>query len=374
MKHNSPIKNGKIYLRHFSSLTRTLCYTLLLVTFAKTLLANRSIYHPKTPVQQIAVTWADSTSEKPEPTYTLTSSFLEEWAIFRRFDINFHLKHQLPNVISYRNEPEKTVAKEILDSLIEKFLKELLTHKKSTDTFTDFKVLKDDDFNYRRGCGIIIAKFKKYPFVLKLFRETPETFVTPYSKGFVPIWIYILGGGINRFLSGFTRIPNLRAINEKVAADSRWSQIVSTPRKFFWLPTQVRWFTVTGKNFGPETLTAKFPSVYGIVCDEIIAERTLQITKKEDRILGLDLGRFIGDLVDPHICNFIIEKGTGKIALIDTENFASTTGSKERVEFNSYTAYYLKLSNNCIKRALFRSKAARKKWVTGIPPNLVLST
>lgn len=347
-------------------------FCLLLFLLPTTLFSGRSIHHPRPNTPQLSVTWSDSDPARPEPIYTLTSPFLEEWAIFDRFDLDFHLQHQLPETISYRNQPEKSVLRETINDLIERFLVELHKHKKSSDSFTDFKVLKDDDFNYRRGCGIIIVKLKNYPFVLKLLHETPETFVAPYSKGFVPTFLFTLGGGINRFLAGFTRIPNLYAINEKIAADQRWSQLVSAPRKFFWLPKNVRWFTVTGTNFGQKKLQGTFPSTYGIVCDEIVAERTLQISNKADRKLALDLAHFIGNRIDPHICNFMVEKGTGKIVFIDTEHFASIVGLKEPLVFRSYSVWYLKLSNNCLKKAMFRSKASRAKWATGTPENLVL--
>ena len=331
--------------------------------------SDRSVHHPALNVQRIEVSW---TEDPKSQVHVLTSAFLEEWALFNRFDQAFHLANQLPETIIYRNQPDKNVTRDKLDEIMERFIGELLKRKKSTDSFTDCKILKDDDFNYKRGCGIIIVKFKNYPFVLKLLRETPETFVTPYSKGFVPTFLFTLGGGINRFLAGFTRIPNLHAINDMIAADPRWAPIVSAPRKWFWMPKNTRWFTVTGVNFGPHTLSATYPSTYGIVCDEIIAERTLQISNKEDRRLALDLAHFIGDKIDPHICNFMVEKGTGKIVFIDTEHFASIVGLREHLEFKSYSAWYLKLSNNCLKKTMFRNKSTRISNATGIPENLVL--
>lgn len=354
--------------------------TSLLLT-PTTTLSDRSVHHPTKNIQRIEVRWSETSpltgerqdnGEAPLQTHQLTSSFLEEWAIFHRFDLKFHLENQLPEKIAYRNHPEKTVARQELNRLMNGFITELLKKKRSSDNFTNFKILKDDDFNYKRGCGIIIVKFKDYPFVLKLLRETPETFVKPFSKGIVPIFIFASGGGINRFLSGFTRIPNLHVITQKIAADPRWAPIVSAPRKWFWTPEHVNWFTITGFNFRPTPITATFPSTYGIVCDEIVAERTLCISNKADRRLALDLAHFIGDRIDSHICNFMIEKETGKIVFIDTEHFASMVGLKEPLEFKSYTMWYLKLSNNCLKRALFRSRETREREASGVPENLVL--
>lgn len=343
--------------------------------------ADRSIHHPSHGIPRIEVRWAQEspiTGKKQEngdgtiKTHQLSSSFLEEWAIFERFDLSFHLQNQLPEEVSYRNAPTKNVSRETLETLVEEFVKKLLKKKKCLDTFTDFTILKDDDFNYKRGCGIIIVKFKSYPFVLKLLRETPETFVNPYSKGFVPIFLFTLGGGINRFLSSFTRIPNLHAINEKIAADPRWSSTVSAPRKWFWIPKDARWFTVTGFNFRETPLTKAFPSTYGIICDEIVAERTLSISSKADRKLALDLSHFIGNRIDPHICNFMVEKDTGKIVFIDTEHFASIVGLKEPLYFNSYTTWYLKLSNSCLKKTMFRNKETRKRGASEMPETLIL--
>lgn len=366
------MKSASLQIYHEST-RRYWIPLILLFTLTTDLFSDRSVHHPTSERPQITVSWADSPSDNPGATPPkLESDFLEEWAIFGIFNLKFHLDHQLPADVTYRNEPEKSVSRATIDYLIENFLSELLKKKKSPESFTDFKILKDNDFNYKRGCGIIIVKFKKYPLVLKLLRETPETFVAPYSKGFVPTFLFTLGGGINRFLAGFTRIPNLAAISEKIAADPRWAPIVSAPRKWFWIPQRVRWFTIRGDNFGPKPLTAKFPSIYGIICDEIVAERTLQISRKADRLLALDLAHFIGDRMDPHICNFMVEKGTGKIVFIDTEHFASIVGLKEPLEFKSYSAWYLKLSNNCLKKAFLRSKAERARWRTGIPENLLL--
>ncbi|MCL5436622.1 MAG: hypothetical protein M1549_01940 [Candidatus Dependentiae bacterium] len=342
--------------------------------------ADRSVYHPRNDVPRLKVFWSEKSpltglpqKVPDEDIYLLSNSFLEEWAIFDRFDRAFHLRNQPPEVITYRNEPDKSVTKQELDSVMDHFVAELRKKKKSPDSFTDCIILKDNDFNYRRGCGIIIVKLKKYPLVLKLLMEKPDTFVNPYSKGFVPTFLFSLGGGINRFIAGFTRIPNLHAINAKIAADPRWSQLVSAPRKWFWLPKDVLWFTVEGKNFGTaKKLSIDFPSTYGILCDEIIAERTLQISNREDRALALDLAHFIGNRIDPHICNFMIEKGTGKIVFIDTEHFASIVGLREPLTFTSYADWYVKLSNNCFKKSLFRSKETRRRNASGTPEHLVL--
>ena len=42
----------------------------------------------------------------------------------------------------------------------------LYNHKK---TFTDFTVIKDNDFNYKLISGDLVLKYKDYPFVHKTF-------------------------------------------------------------------------------------------------------------------------------------------------------------------------------------------------------------
>ncbi len=338
---------------------------------AHTPLISRDIHRIKAvpDLPSIETFWSN---EPNSPHYTLTNSCLRPWALFYRFNKELLLKNQLPEIISFRYEPQ-TVSRPILSKLMHELITEIVTAKERPKDFAHFKILKDNDFNYIRGCGIIVLKFKNYPFVVKLFRETPQTFVLPFSKGLLPSLFFGMGGGMNRFLAGFTRIPNLIAIEEKLKSNPRWANRISTPRKWFWIPPDVKWFTVTGHNFGPNNLTIEYPSTYCIVCDEMLSGRPFLISNKEDRETTLELTNFLGNRLDPHICNFFIEKGTDKIAFVDTEHFASMLGLEKVTFFGSYTDWIVKLAGNCLRKSLFKTKEERLADLTApIPENLLI--
>lgn len=330
----------------------------------------RSVHRHALQLPSIEVFWTDDPSSER---YRLTNGCLETWAIFGRYNHDYLFSHQLPNVVSYRNHPEQSVSRTELEAALERFVAELFQSKsKGHARFSEVKVLKDADWNYAKACGIIIVKFKAYPFVLKLARETPWTFVRPFSKGIVPTFFFAMGGGINRYLSNFTRGMNRDAIEEIVQQNEKWRDKVSMPRKWFWVPKDVRWFTIVGRNFGPEPISISLPSINGFVCDEIVKEREFSIWNRQDRETALELSKLFKNRLDSHICNFLIEKETGKITFIDTEHFASITGLKEYVDFTSYTDWYSKLARNCLKNALFITPRSRMERANIVPTTLVI--
>lgn len=361
--------------------------------------ANRSIHRPEDPtLPQITVFWSDEPDGKKS---ILQSYYLEEWAVFGRYNKEFLDAHRLPEKISYRysnqaeiqaEEPnpaaqsvESTesaaapppasesaantqhsheVDSKVLSDLIEECVEEIFKiYKKPKDKqFKHFKILKDRNFNYKMHAGLIILKCNDHPFVIKLFIDNPRSFTKPYSKGTETSFFFIMGGGMNRYLAGFTRISNLCALQEKIAADPYWSERLTLPRKWYWTPKNVRHFTVEGKNLGTKKEQSQsYPSVYAIVCDEIITEYQFNTFKSEDRETVRQIAQFCGNRIDPHIYNFFIEKGTGKIAIIDTEHFASIVGLKEPLSFESNFEWYCTLANRCLKNTLFKSKKTRKE-------------
>ena len=166
---------------------------------------------------EIIASWRGS-----DKTYHLRDYCLEEYPIFHKFERDYFMNHLLPDEpIPFRNAPEKEVLGSHLKELIEDLVKELHCKKKH---FKHFKLLKDSDFNSRMVSGLIILKFKDYPFVLKLFIKTPETFVKPLSEGMVPRFFFRMGGGINRHLSGFTRVKNLEEIKKRRDEDPHWAR------------------------------------------------------------------------------------------------------------------------------------------------------
>jgi hypothetical protein len=306
---------------------------------------------------EITVSWVDGYER-----YVLKSSHLEEVALFKKFEKDFFLDHMLPDAtIAFRNKNHEMVAGSVLKDLLEKLIKDLEKNRVTRATFDDFIILKRRDFNFELNCGLIVLKFKKYPFVVKLFIESPSSFVQPFSKGIEPVFFFIMGGGINRYMSGFTRVKNLEIIRCHIKSDPYWSEHIDTPRKWFWQPVNNRWFTIEGKNIGAcDYQKISLPSVYAIVCDEIKSDGSLRLINKANRRLGIQLSQFLGNRVDPHIDNFMIEYDTKKIVLVDTEHFPTMVGLKDKLAFDSYFSWYCKLTRKFLKDCYGRSKRDRR--------------
>lgn len=356
------------------TITKHHAVLLLMLTLSQSSRAVRNIHRPiDRQMPKITTFWTDEPKSKH---YSLRSYCLQEWAIFGLYDKHYFNDHLLSETVSYHYRPEESVSRETLSKLIEEFLDQLsqIHQKKAHDFYyKDFIILKDRDYNYKLHCGLIILKFKNYPFVVKLFIETPSTFTQPFIKGFEPCWFFCMSGGINRYLSGFTRIPNLEKIRTKIEADTYWSQRISLPRKWYWLPSNVRRFTIIGNNMGGKKEQAQtFPSTYGIICDEIALERQLHNYYRVDRIAIRDIMNFLGNHLDPHINNFYIEKDTGKIVIIDTELFSTMVGLHQEMVYTKSTSWYCKLANKCVKDCFFRTKKNRRDaQKPGMKPILV---
>lgn len=337
------------------AVTGRLFFCPLLLCFFYTLFP-RSIHRPPDPcIPKITTFWTD---EPNGHHYTLQNRCLRQWALFDIYDPTEFQKNMVPKTLSYRNEPEKSVSSALLGELLEQFLQELLSiHKRKNDNFENFTILKDSNYNYKLRSGLIIIKFNDYPFVVKLFFENPCSFVQPFAKGFEPCWFFLMGGGINRYLSGFTRIKNLHKLKEIISKDPFWADRITFPCKWYWLPKKSREFTVTGYNLGCKTVQSQnYPSLYGIICDEISFERQAHNYHKKDRRAIRTIMSIVGNRLDPHIHNFFIEKNTGKIAIIDTELFSAIVGSHNHLEYRRNTLWYFQLANKCSIDCYFRTK------------------
>ncbi|MGE0206922.1 MAG: hypothetical protein AB7R69_03685 [Candidatus Babeliales bacterium] len=328
----------------------------IFITFITTsfLLHARSPFRPIDPhAPTICAQWQ---GEKTQ--YSLVHSHLQEGPYFNLFDKKHFYDHLLPyGPITYRHS-RQTVNGAVLSELVQHLLKEVHEKKKE---FTHFTVLKQRDFNTRDQTGLIIARFKNYPFVVKLFVETPESFVSPLSKGFETSALFILGNGITRHLSGFTRIKNLERLREKVQQNSYWKDKIAFPRKWFWLPRNPRWLTITGKNMGPEeTRTTDIPAVYALICDYIDVKRMFSLKSDHDRMTAMSLSNYLQQDIDPHINNYAVEKGTQKIIPIDTEHFPTMVGYDNPPLCKSYLQWYTNLGFKLLDNALGRTKEMRR--------------
>lgn len=329
----------------------------------------RSIHRPHDKnMPTLIVRWPNSTQE-----YTLRDWHLEYSAIFEKFDNDFFFSHQLPlDKIPFRINSMEAVSGTLLDNLINELIDEIMLQSGRPNKFSHFIILKDSDFNYKTHSGLIVVRFKDYPFVVKLFIESPSTFVQPFSKGFEPSCIFIMGGGINRYLSGFTRIKNLEAIKLHIQNDPYWSERIDLPRKWYWQPLHNQWFELIGLDIGQNAFNKiKLPAIYGIVSDFIDSDRELRLLNKKNRRLAMQLSQFLGNRIDPHIYNFMIEKNTQMIVIVDTEHFPSMVGLRSTMYFSSYCSWYCQLMIKFMCDSLFRSKKKRRAIQYAIEPRIL---
>lgn len=325
---------------------------------------GRSVHRPQDPgMPTLCVSWQGSDKQ-----YVVKSYYLQEYPFFKVANLPYLMRHELPDgAITYRHDPNKSVNGALIKKDIDHLISEI--HKKKTK-FNDFVLLQDKDFNRNSRCGLIVVKSKHHPFVVKLFMEHPESFINPYNKGIEPIFFYFMGGGVNRHLTGLTRIRNRELVLEKIAQSPTWKDRVDIPRKWFWLPSENRWMVLKGSHIGSKDYQeAQIPSVYCIIADAIEADRKFSLRSVDDRSLALDLCNDIQLNIDPHITNFIIEKDTKKLVIIDTEHFPTIVGLEARKTFPSYFAWYSHLVGKFCKDTLFTTKKDRRLKMSNPNPN-----
>jgi len=322
------------------------------------MLYGRSIHRPKDPhMSYITTRW-----DNDNITHTLREPHLTEYPLFKVFDKDYFYDHLLPTGnIFYRHNPKLCIDSKELSQLIEHLLSEI-AHKKTK--FTHFTVLRKRNFHKRKGCGLLIVKFKDYPFVLKVFIETPASFINPYCKGLEPTFFYFMGGGINRHVAGFTRIKNLDYLKQEIEANAYLSSHIDVPRKWYWIPHNLKWIEITGTNIGPKkNVYTKIPATYCIISDAIDHDPqvSLSLFKKNDRKMILKFCNLMNNRIDPHIDNFIVEKGTNKFVIIDTEHFPTIVGLKKRYPIKSYFSWYTHLAFKCVKDIFLYTKKGRRE-------------
>lgn len=318
------------------------------------LLHGRSIHRTHDPYEPtIRVKW----SENPQEEAILSSRYIDEYPFFSLFNKDFFYKHMLPpGKLTFRNSVQ-TVDTHHLESLIEHLLKEIQNKEKN---YTHFEVLQQKDFSRRKGCGLLIAKFKKYPFVVKLFIETPHSFTQTWGKGMVPVFLFYLGSGVNRHLAGFTRIANLEDIKKRIAHNPEWCHRIDLPRKWFWLPRNAQWLEISGTNIGGKAHQyTKIPATYAIVADAIEHSDAASPDGVEDDSLSLHICNMLEMRVDPHSNNIIQEKKTNKIVLIDTEHFPTIVGRDVEKHFDGYFSWIMHLTKHCAKNMFLTTKKHR---------------
>lgn len=312
----------------------------------------RSIHRPKNnDVPTIYMSYKGDSEQ-----HILSNWYLEEYPYFKLYNANYLKKFELPDAeISHRYDSKQTTVGNQLKKKIDALIKNLKSQKKITK---DFQLLQDKDYNYQSHCGLIVLKFKEHPFVVKLFVENPKSLVNPYNKGIEPMFFFFMGGGVNRHLSGFTRIRNRELVLEKISASEKWKNKVEIPRKWFFIPSESKAIVMKGQHIGPTgSPYIEIPSTYCIIADAIEAKKYSYSTRPG----ALELCNDLGLMIDPHITNFMVETTSNKLIIVDTEHFPSVVGLKEPKKFKSHLQWYFHLMSKCVRDMFLRTKWARKQ-------------
>jgi hypothetical protein len=274
------------------------------------------------------------------------SSHYARSPIFSVFDEDYFLHHQLPTIISSRTPTDIPIHKDIIEQKMLNLLDEVHAHK---NTFKDFILIQRKNFNRKKVCGLLVLKFKQYPFIVKLFIETPKTFINFYCKGLEPITFFFMAHGSNRHCAGLTRITNLEYIKHKLSLLPHWNGRIHLPRKWFWKPPNVPYITITGSHIyeTQPIISTRIPSIYAVIADYIdIPNGHIAHHKTEKRII-MDLCRDLDMVIDPHITNFIVhtdaDTNLDHITILDTEHFPSMVGNTNIHAYTNYTHWYLHL-------------------------------
>ena len=289
--------------------------------------------------------------KKSKERYSFRDSHLREGPLFKTYEQKFFNENILPKSIDTK---VGLIDGQKLDKKINKLLHSLLKRK----NLKNVTILKNKDFNPVTRSGLMVLKFNKYPFVIKLFLENPKSLSHPYHNGFDVRGLFVMGGCL-RHLAGFTRVKTAKVIREKCEKNEYWSQKVTIPRKWFWLPEKPEWLEIRGFNIGQiRRQKTRIPKIYGIVADAIEHKATVRPTDKE----CLKLSTFLDYLIDPHVENFVIESESNKIAIIDTEHFPTMVGINKKIRPTcNYATWYTNLAKHYLKNNFFMFKDDREK-------------
>jgi hypothetical protein len=328
----------------------------ILVIFGNQTIYTRSIHRPDDPTMpMLKARWVNDTQF-----YSIKSYYLQEYPFFKIFDWNHFFNNYLPaGPISFRNNPKRGIYSTTITQLIDELIEEVNQKKKK---FANFKVLRKRNFNRNKISGLLILKCKNYPFVVKLFIENPKSFTNPYQKGFEPTFFFIMAGGINRHISGFTRIKNAQFIKNCIAHEPNLPVEFDIPRKWFYIPQGSKWIELHGYNIGlNDQIVTKIPGTYCIIADEIKYERKFSLLNKNDRKISMKFCNLVHFCIDPHIDNFLLEKETKKLVIVDTEHFPSITGlTNINSIYTSQIRWYADLSLKFLQDMYLRDKKTRQ--------------
>ena len=286
--------------------------------------------------------------------YKLTSQFLRAKPYVELYDkkICNEKNISLQNFIAFRDENVDRVNREELTDLLEQLIIEINEGKKE---FTNFFCITDATFNWHLKAGALILKFKDYPFVAKIFIETPYSLTHPFNMGIEAYILFRMGGGITRHLSGFTRLTNHERI-QTLIKNHNLQKLLQLPRKWFWKPENINYLHIKGSNFGGDknAFEIDIPSIYAIIADAINPQSSFSLFNAHDRTKALKIFNDLGNIIDPNPNNFMFEENSDIPILIDTEYWPALIGVTQQPNVTSYLSYYCKFGlSHCIRNFLF---------------------
>ena len=179
--------------------------------------------------------------------------------------------------------------------------------------------------------------------------------IQPFSKSFEANGIFISGGSL-RHLSNFTRIPNLHRIKNMLCYNPFYLNTLDYPSKWFWKPDKIHDLQIVWHCNG-EQQTIVLPSVYATISD-FIATEAYQPQADLNR-LAMKVASDTGFLIDPHSGNIVIEQGTHRYVLLDSEDFRLMVGLDHSMKATKYIGWFLELTSNSISTISLRTKERR---------------
>jgi hypothetical protein len=342
-----------------------IAFSISCMFFSHQRIVSRSIYRPidtHTPYIEVRTSNPEFTKRwikaHPKKSYILRSDYLQLTPIFSTYDPDVFDMFLLPNkaFISFRQDANIHVSSQKLSKLAEGVLEEIRLNKQE---LTNFIILKKRDFNFKTKSGLLVLKYKKYPFVLKLLIEHPHTFVEPFSKSYESGCMFVIGGNL-RHLSGFTRIPNLHYTRDLLYQDKIYRDLLDFPRKWFWKPKENAYLEVEWNHIrNKQNFKTSIPCIYGVISDFIIPHPE-QPTKALKRI-SIELSNHLNFLLDPHEGNAMRELGRKKIVIIDTEHFPTMLDLKSKMYAKNYVNWLMQLAFKYIKTKFTRNKEERSR-------------
>ena len=105
---------------------------------------------------------------------------------------------------------------------------------------------------------------------------------------------------------------------------------------------------IVGINCGQlEPQSVFVPSIYCIIADAIDSQKLLSCfnAHEQERKLIMDLFNYLDMRIDPNFDNFMVEKNTNKIIIIDTEHWPTLIGLTYKPVINNYFSIFFLISH-----------------------------